>query len=121
MAHPKISVDRELGELGARLESLSVDFKEEREQAGNFRHDLRTVINSLTESVRVLTEDMKMTKPLMDDYREHRAERRGAAEVTAGLKKWVAGAMISASGIFGAIINEIWKFLTHGGGPTPHP
>lgn len=109
------SIDRDLGELFARVELLAGDFRQERDKQSEFRRQFHTVSESLAESVRVLTEFMRENQPLLEQYRELRAEARGAARV----KKWALGVIVSASTVAGALINEIWKAFTRGGWPHP--
>lgn len=114
------SVDRELGELTERVDTLSREFKQgrdelaqelqrEREATVLHRDGLNQILQSLGEAVRAQTKEITEMKPLVMDYREHRAEKRGAASV----KKWLLGTVVSVSTIIGAVLNEIWKFLAH--------
>ena len=96
---PKKSYERELGELSTRLDNLASDFKEERHQAAEHRVGLKQTITSLSEAVRVLSQQLVVNE----------ARIEGATAV----KKWLTTTLIGFSAAIGAVINEIWKYVTH--------
>jgi len=93
--------------LEERVGNMVDEFQREREGAAQHRRDLRLVIEALSASVRGLTATVSEIKPLVDDWRETRAEWRGAAR----FKKFLLATAVSVAGFAGAIINEVWKVL----------
>src|SRR3972149_12072654 len=93
MAPRTTSVDRELGELPGRLHALVQEFEKESDKQAIFRRDFHIGFDALSAAVRTLTDFMTTNKPLMDDYREHRAERRGSERI----RKW----LLAPAGGFG--------------------
>lgn len=98
-----------------RLANLIDEYRQDRHEAREERASHKTMLDILSGSMRELNNTMTEIKPLVMDYREKRAEHRGAAR----LKSWILAVAVSASSICGAIINEIWKAITHGQLPRP--
>lgn len=77
-----------LGEIQARLGAIERTQQEERTSAAQHRSDLRIVIASqstatmdLAVKVQNFSDDLREVKVLTDDYRENRAQARGANKV----------------------------------------
>lgn len=66
-----------LAKLEERLGNQIEAFREEREYAQKHRHEMREVIAAMSQAVRTLTDRVEEMRPVVDDYRERRAEARG--------------------------------------------
>lgn len=102
-------LERWRGRVEERLDKLILDCSEERRGSSEYRKDMRIVIEALSESVRACTREVRVCsqeiaemKPLVVDYREKRAEFRGAAHLSKTL--W-AGAL-GLAGLLGAAASE---------------
>lgn len=68
----------EIGALNANVENLTNLVHATREESRDEHRKVHDIVAALSEAVRALAKDMKEMKPLTDDYREKRAEARGA-------------------------------------------
>ena len=87
-----------IGGLTADVRNLTRSLEEERQGAAAHRRDLREVIGALSQSVRTLATEVADMKPDVADYRERRAEARGAAR----LAKWLYGVALAIGSAVGA-------------------
>jgi hypothetical protein len=97
-----------------RLDRLSQDFRDERDRAEGHRQHMvdglslveRTVA-ALNNSVAALTARLEKVEPITQDYREHKAEGRGAAAVRR--RAWAIGlsAFASLATLIGAVIAAV--------------
>lgn len=101
---PTVDDSRWMGEIETRLDTIIEEFKQEREGAQAHRRDLRAVITSLSESVRVLAHEVEGMKPLVADYRDDREQRKGASRYRKWL--WATIAAIAAT-----IMNVAFDFV----------
>ena len=68
----------EIGALNANVENLTKLVEVARIESRDEHRKVHDIIDALSEAVRGLTATVKEMKPLTDDYREERAEKRGA-------------------------------------------
>ena len=68
----------EIGGLNAKVDNLAELVRETREESRDEHRKVHDIVDALSESVRGLASDVKEMKPLTNDYREERAEKRGA-------------------------------------------
>ena len=99
MPAAKKSIDREIGELSTRVTILTTEFNDERVEASQHRQSLKQTISTLSESVRVLTQQIAVNETKLQSE--------------AKIKRFFVTTILGLSTVAGAIINELWKYLTH--------
>jgi hypothetical protein len=67
-----------IGRLQAGIENLAKTVGEHREESTREHRKVHDIVDAMSEGVRNLTHIVAEMKPLTDDYREKRAEARGA-------------------------------------------
>lgn len=82
-----------LGAIQSELATLRDDFKDLEERTTDEHRKVHDIVVATSEAVRNLARDISEMKPLTDDYREKRAEARGAARL--------AGWLYTAAGVIG--------------------
>ena len=68
-----------IGALQADVRTLSRTVRDNQEAATDEHRKVHDIVVATSEAVRLLTKTIAEMKPLTDDYRERRAEARGAA------------------------------------------
>ncbi len=91
--------------LDERVKELATQFTRERDGASEHRRGLRDVISAQSSSMQALAKEVGEMKPLVSDFREKRAEARGAAKLLKVFYLLCGGAAGSA----GALIVEYFK------------
>lgn len=71
-------ISAEIGSLKSDVKSLTKLVSETREESRTEHRKVHDIVDALSESVRGIAAHVKEMKPLTDDYREERAEKRGA-------------------------------------------
>ena len=100
----------EIGHLKSDVKGLTKLVSETREESRNEHRKVHDIIDALSESVRGLAEHVKEMKPLTDDYREERAEKRGA-------KRFLTAAWALGGGSVAMIGNKLVEWFN----ARPHP
>lgn len=85
----------EIGSIRTQIENLTSLVKETRDDSRDEHRKVHDIIDALSGAVRTLAANVAEMKPLTEDYREKRAEARGAAR----LVRWL---YVSGGGLFGA-------------------
>lgn len=98
-------LEEQVSALSERFDALATDSMKEHRKV----HD---IVLALSESNRNVARDVAEMKPLTDDYREKRAEARGAAR----LARWLYGLAAAAGGGIVFVLGEIAKRVA--GGPA---
>ena len=98
-----------IGGLQARIEILSATVKDNQEENTIEHRKVHDIVVATSEAVRNLAATVSEMKPLTDDYRERRAEARGAARL-------IHIVYVSLGGIAGALSGWLMQFL----GAKPH-
>lgn len=100
----------EIGALKAQIANLSEIIKETREESRDEHRKVHQIIDSLSEAVRTLAATVKVMEPLTDDYREKRAEARGAA-------RFIKAAYVIGGGSVAVIGGKLFDWFS----ARPHP
>lgn len=88
----------------ARIEAAFAEFAEENKTEHRKVHD---ILDALSEAVRNLTRMVGEMKELTDDYREKRAEQRGADRI----KTWLYWFWASIGGLVAVVLSKLWDAL----------
>lgn len=108
---PIDELSRLIGRLEAQIVTLFKKMDELEERSTDEHRKVHDIVVATSEAVRNLTEKVKDMKALTDDYREKRAEARGAARLIHLL-------YVTGGGIAGAVVTQLaWIF----GAKPPHP
>lgn len=102
---PRLDVSeniRAIASLEAQLKHFVTDFYRERDSAAQHRQSLREVVGAMGEAVRLLSGEMAEIKPVILEYRETRAEARGAAK----LVRWMWALAVAVAGFAGALLGK---------------
>lgn len=70
-----------IGELQAEMRILSQTVRDNQEQATAEHREVHNIVVAMSESVRIVADKVAKMEPLIEDYREKRAEARGAAHL----------------------------------------
>lgn len=100
-----------IGGLRADVSNLARIVHANQEASTDEHRKVHDIVVATSESVRNLAKEVAEMKPLTNDYRERRAEARGAARLIHLL--YVAG-----GGIAGAVTAQVMSIF---GGKPPHP
>lgn len=116
--HGLVSADVEklheaIGELRSEIRVLSGKFEELRSSTIAEHRKVHDIVVAQSEAVRNLDRDVREIKPLVEDYREKRAEWRGAARFAA----WLYG----AAGILGGFVVWLISKAAEMFSARPHP
>lgn len=87
-----------IGELQTEMRLLSERVKENQELSTAEHRDVHNIVVAMSESVRNIARDVLEMKPLTEDYREKRAEARGAARIVNLLYAFAGGSIAVAFG-----------------------
>jgi hypothetical protein len=96
-----------IGALQADERTLSQIVRDNQEASTAEHREVHNIVVSMSESVRNIAADVAEMKPLTEDYREKRAEARGADKLKA---KLYAGAL-AIGGLFGALLGKLIELL----------
>lgn len=93
-----------IGSLNAQVENLTEFVRETREESRDEHREARENIDALSESVRVLTSAVKWMEPITEDYREKRAEARGA-------RRLLSAVYVLAGGSVAVVVSKIVEYF----------
>jgi hypothetical protein len=110
MAADVESLRESVGELRADVRNLATTVRENNEATTREHRTVHDIVVATSESMRVLTARVEEMKPLTDDYREKRAEARGAAKFAIAL--WV-----TLGGLITVGVSKFSDWITM----RPHP
>jgi archaellum component FlaC len=99
-----------IGELQSEVSALSDKFDVLREQTIKEQRTVHDIVDATSEAIRNLTRIIDEMKPLTDDYREKRAEMRGAA-------RFANIIYIALGGSFVLALNKLTEWIS----VRPHP
>jgi hypothetical protein len=102
-----------IGVLQAEVENLRDDFKELKESTIEEHRKVHDIVVATSEAVRNLVRVVDEMKPLTDDYREKRAEKRGEERY----KNWLYGLSASIGGFLVLVLSKTWDAIS----ARPHP
>ena len=100
----------EIGKLTKGLEVLESTVRTNHEESTAEHREVHNIVVSMSESVRNIASDVAEMKPLTEDYREKRAEMRGAARLMNGIYAICGGGAAVA-------IGKLWDLFSS----RPHP
>lgn len=103
LSHQLGRIEEQIKTLFKRIDSLEESSTREHRVV----HD---IVEATSDAVRTLADKVDEMKPLTDDYREKRAEARGAAKLIGAL-------YVTGGGIVGALVTHL---LSYWGGRPPH-
>lgn len=99
-----------IGSLQSEVKILARTVRENQEATTREHRKVHDIVVASSEAMRNLTKRVEEMEPLTDDYREQRAEARGAAKLIKFL-------YVTAGGILGALIARLFDFFNF----RPHP
>ena len=103
----------EIGSLRANFETLARQLESHRAESISEHRKVHDIVVATNEAIRNLAREVAEMKPLTEDYREKRAEARGAARL--------AGWLYTAAGVIGGFVvfaaSKIAEWLS----VRPHP
>jgi len=102
-----------IGILQAEVENLREDFHRLQEASTEEHRKVHDIVVATSEAMRNVARDIAEMKPLTDDYREKRAEARGAARL--------AGWLYTAAGVVGGLVVYVGGKLAEWATMRPHP
>ena len=105
------SLSHQLGRIEEQIKTLFKKFETLEENSTREHRVVHDIVEATSDAVRTLTQKVDEMKPLTDDYREKRAEARGAARL-------VHLVYVVAGGIAGAMAAQVMAIF---GGKPPHP
>ncbi len=70
-----------IGELQAEMRILSQTVRDNQEASTAEHREVHDIVSAMSESVRIIAAKVDKMEPLIEDYRERRAEARGAANL----------------------------------------
>lgn len=82
-----------IGELQAEMRILSERVRENQEITTAEHREVHDIVSAMSESVRIIVRDISEMKPLTEDYREKRAEARGAVRLLYAVYAFVGGSI----------------------------
>ena len=100
-----------IGRLEQGMATLTQQVRDNQEENTREHRVVYDIVTTTSEAVRNLAAKVSLMEPLTDDYRERRAEGRGAAR----LIHWI---YVTGGGIVGAIATKAIEMF---GGRPPHP
>ena len=103
-----------IGMLQSEVSNLSDKFDELNQRTTDEQRKVHDIVVATSEAIRNLTRIIDEMKPLTDDYREKRAEKRGEERY----KSWLYGLVASAGGLMVFILGKLWDAFTT---RPPHP
>lgn len=108
------SLSKAIGGLEAEMRILTRTVHDNHEASTREHRTVHDIVVATSEAVRNLTKIVGEMKPLTDDYREKRAEARGAAK----LAKVLYAAALAIGSAVGSGVTWLIHFLVTG--PKPH-
>lgn len=114
MAADEERVFTAIGRLEKGLSNLSEKFDRLDERTTEEHNTVRDIVTATSEAIRNLTATVGEMKPLTDDYRETRAEKRGEEKY----KSWLYGFVASVGGLIVFILGKLWDRFA---AAPPHP
>jgi hypothetical protein len=96
-----------IGELQAEMRILSQTVHDNQVTATAEHREVHNIVVAMSESVRIIAAKVDKMEPLTEDYREERAEARGADKLKA---KLYAGAL-AIGGVFGALLGKLIELV----------
>lgn len=106
----------DLSVLQTQVAALQKSFAEFAEDTKTEHRKVHDILDALSEAVRNVTRMVGEMKELTDDYREKRAEQRGADRV----KAWLYWFWASIGGLVAVALGKLWDALPSFVG-KPHP
>lgn len=100
-----------IGGLQTEIRLIAQEVRDNQITATDEHRKVHDIVVATSEAVRNLAADVAQMKPLTEDYREKRAEARGAAR----LVHWL---YVSGGGLVGAAAVRVMDVF---GGKPPHP
>lgn len=105
-----VLLQSQLGQLSERLDEIE-------EKTISEHRKVHDIVVATSEAIRNLTRTVEEIKPLTDDYREKRAEARGAARLAGWL--YTAAGVVGGAVFFAASRIAEWLSLRPPGPPHP--
>lgn len=99
-----------IGELQKGMSVLEDAVRENQEKSTAEHREVHDIVTAMAESVRNIAKDVAQMKPLTEDYREKRAEARGA-------RRFLNAAYALGGGTVAMIGSELVKWFM----ARPHP
>lgn len=90
-------LSRMIGRIEEQIKTLFIQLRELEENSTREHRTVHDIVVAASEAVRNLANKVDEMKPLTDDYRERRAEARGAAKLAYTLYAVVGGMIGSAA------------------------
>lgn len=94
------NLSHQLGRIEEQIKTLFRKFEALEENSTREHRVVHDIVEATSDAVRTLTHKVDEMKPLTDDYREKRAEARGAA-------KLIGMVYVVGGGIIGAAVTQI--------------
>lgn len=113
MAVDEERVFRAIGALERQVSNLSERFDDLAERSSDEHRKVHDIVVATSEAMRNLARDVSEMKPLTDDYRERRAEKRGEEKY----KSWLYGLVASIGGLVVFLLGKVWDIIV----ARPHP
>ena len=96
-----------IGVLQSEVENLRDDFKELKDGTVDEHRKVHDIVVATSEAVRNLTRVVEEMRPLTEDYREKRAEKRGEEKY----KNWLYGMAASIGGLIMLVLSKLWDLV----------
>lgn len=109
MATERANISTAIGALQAEVRILARTVRDNQEASTQEHRKVHDIVVATSEAVRNLSREVSDMKPLTDDYREKRAEKRGAARLLHLLYVTVGG----LAGAFASKVMEIFSIKPH--------
>jgi len=104
------NLSRTIGRLEEQIKTLFKRIDALEETSTREHRVVHDIVEATSDAIRTLTAKVDEMKPLTDDYREKRAERRGAAKLAYTLYAVVGG-------LIGSVATWVMQYLS---GHPPH-
>jgi hypothetical protein len=98
-----------IGRLEERFDTLTKRFDALEDHVTTEQRKVHDIVVAQSEAARILTRDVAEMKPLTDDYREKRAEARGAAR----LAGWLYTAAAAAGGMIAVGAGKLFDLISN--------
>lgn len=108
-----VKLHEAIGSLRSEVSALSAKFDALRRDTIDEQRKVHDIVTATSEAMRNLDRDVREMKPLTEDYREKRAEWRGAARFAA----WLYGAAGVVGGLVVWMISKAAELFS----TRPHP
>lgn len=97
----------ELKSLQTEMRLLTQTVRDNQVESTREHRVVHDIVVATSEAVRNLSTAVSEMKPLTDDYRERRAEQRGAE----ALKRWLYAGAAAFGGVVVTILTKVWDFV----------